>query len=124
MATQKNSSKPAKAAKKAVAKVAKKAAPKVVRGAVAAAQVSAAASGQALVTACYPVLEPFKFRDTVVKPGAWIELTEAEAAEYQEAGVLGTEAADVPTNADDDDVDSAGGGDGAAAGQGPSASAE
>lgn len=47
-------------------------------------------------TALYEVLTPFKFRDTIVKPPSWIEMTEAEAAEYQDAGVLGTEPGEVP----------------------------
>lgn len=82
---------PAKAAKTASA-------PRVVRSQAA----TAAATQKAPETALYQVLEPFWLNNATVKPthdGApvWIEMTEAEAAPYQEAGVLGTEPGEVPT---------------------------
>ncbi|HCT25279.1 MAG TPA: hypothetical protein DIW85_03590 [Stenotrophomonas sp.] len=43
---------------------------------------------------CFEVLTPFKFKGHPVKPPAWIELSEDDAAIYQAAGVLGTEPAE------------------------------
>lgn len=43
---------------------------------------------------CFEVLTPFKFRGSVLKPPAWIEMSEDDAAIYQAAGVLGTEPAE------------------------------
>lgn len=43
---------------------------------------------------CFEVLAPFKFRGSVVKPPAWVEISEDDAAIYQAAGVLGTEPAE------------------------------
>lgn len=43
---------------------------------------------------CFEVLAPFKFRGSVVKPPAWVEISEDGAAIYQAAGVLGTEPAE------------------------------
>lgn len=110
-------------AAKAVAKQAgkKAAAPRVVRSA-AVTQAQQQANPE---TALYQVLEPFWLNGATVKPkhtdGApvFIEMSAAEAREYQEAGVLGDEPAEVPdTNAPDDDEvkDQTGGGNGAAAG--------
>lgn len=52
-------------------------------------------------TAAYQVLAPFWLNGATVKPtldGApvWIEMSAAEALQYQEAGVLGTEPGEVP----------------------------
>lgn len=44
--------------------------------------------------ACYEVLAPFWFRGGVIKPPAWVRMDAAEAFQYQEAGVLGTEPGD------------------------------
>lgn len=38
---------------------------------------------------CYPVLTPFKYREGVVKPPSFIQMSEDEARVYQAAGVLG-----------------------------------
>lgn len=73
--------------------VAKKAAKKTIHRA--APRAATTDSPPAGATAMFAVLAPFKFRDAVVKPPAWIELTAAEAREYQDAEVLGTEPADV-----------------------------
>ncbi|ASE52153.1 hypothetical protein CEQ03_04950 [Stenotrophomonas maltophilia] len=43
---------------------------------------------------CFEVLAPFKFRGSVVKPPAWLEISEDDAAIYQAAGVLDTEPAE------------------------------
>lgn len=43
---------------------------------------------------CFEVLTPFKFKGHPVKPPAWIEISEDDAAIYQAAGVLGTEPAE------------------------------
>ncbi|WP_329769057.1 hypothetical protein [Stenotrophomonas maltophilia] len=43
---------------------------------------------------CFEVLAPFKFRGSVLKPPAWIEISEDDAAIYQAAGVLGTDPAE------------------------------
>lgn len=43
---------------------------------------------------CFEVLTPFKFKGHPVKPPAWIEISEDDAAFYQAAGVLGTEPAE------------------------------
>lgn len=43
---------------------------------------------------CFEVLTPFKFKGRPVKPPAWIEISEDDAAIYQAAGVLGTEPAE------------------------------
>ncbi|HHA2860816.1 hypothetical protein D7Y57_06115 [Stenotrophomonas maltophilia] len=43
---------------------------------------------------CFEVLAPFKFRGSVRKPPAWIEISEDDAAIYQAAGLLGTEPAE------------------------------
>lgn len=43
---------------------------------------------------CFEVLTPFKFRGSVLKPPAWIEMSEDDAAMCQAAGVLGTEPAE------------------------------
>lgn len=43
---------------------------------------------------CFEVLTPFKFRGSVLKPPAWLEISEDDAAIYQAAGVLGTEPAE------------------------------
>ncbi|HHA2863256.1 TPA: hypothetical protein ACOFC9_001014 [Stenotrophomonas maltophilia] len=43
---------------------------------------------------CFEVLTPFKFKGNPVKPPAWIEISEADAAIYQDAGVLGREPAE------------------------------
>ncbi len=43
---------------------------------------------------CFEVLTPFKFKGNPVKPPAWIEISEDDAAIYQAAGVLGTEPAE------------------------------
>lgn len=44
----------------------------------------------------YPVLTPFKIDGAIVKPPSVITLSEDEAREYQNAGVLGDEV-DAPT---------------------------
>ncbi|MBH1632471.1 hypothetical protein I5U01_16330 [Stenotrophomonas maltophilia] len=44
---------------------------------------------------CFEVLTPFKFKGHPVKPPAWIEISEDDAAIYQAAGVLGTEPAEL-----------------------------
>lgn len=46
------------------------------------------------VSACFEVLSPFKHNGVIVKPPAWIEMSWEEAQDYQDAGVLGIEAAD------------------------------
>jgi len=51
-------------------------------------------------TAMFQVLEPFWLGGAVVKPDAFVEMTAAEAQRYQDAGVLGTEPGEVPTDAD------------------------
>jgi hypothetical protein len=57
-------------------------------------------------TALYQVLEPFWLGGATVKPhtpdGApvFVEMTQAEAEPYQQAGVLGTEASDAPDTHD------------------------
>ncbi|RRU89620.1 hypothetical protein EGJ24_02775 [Stenotrophomonas maltophilia] len=43
---------------------------------------------------CFEVLTPFKFKGHPVKPPAWIEISEDDAANYQDAGVLGSEPAE------------------------------
>ncbi|HEL7889314.1 hypothetical protein [Stenotrophomonas maltophilia] len=43
---------------------------------------------------CFEVLTPFKFKGHPVKPPAWIEISEDDAATYQAAGVLGTDPAE------------------------------
>ncbi|MBH1720942.1 hypothetical protein I5V24_10695 [Stenotrophomonas maltophilia] len=43
---------------------------------------------------CFEVLTPFKFKGHPVKPPAWIEISEDDAAIYQDAGVLGSEPAE------------------------------
>lgn len=43
---------------------------------------------------CFEVLTPFKFKGHPVKPPAWIEISEDDAAIYQAAGVLGSEPAE------------------------------
>ncbi len=43
---------------------------------------------------CFEVLTPFKFKGHPVKPPAWVEISEDDAAIYQAAGVLGTEPAE------------------------------
>lgn len=61
-------------------------------------------------TAIWEVLSPFKFRGSVVKPPAWIELSDEEAKLYQAAGVLGTEPGEVPdtdASADESAADAA-----------------
>ncbi|MBL8260930.1 MAG: hypothetical protein JNM58_00795 [Xanthomonadaceae bacterium] len=40
---------------------------------------------------CYPVLVPFKFQRTVVKPPAFVQMGRDEAREYIAAGVIGGE---------------------------------
>ena len=40
-------------------------------------------------TLFYPVLSPFKFRGSPVKPGSYVELTEAEAEQYYEDDLIG-----------------------------------
>lgn len=122
-ATKTTSTKATKAAAKPTGK--KAAAPRVVRSA-AVTQAQQQANPE---TALYQVLEPFWLNGATVKPkhtdGApvFIEMSAAEAREYQEAGVLGEEPAEVPdTNTPDDDEvkDQTGGGNGAAAGSAPS----
>lgn len=68
----------------------------------AAAQIVAAAGATPAITAMYEVLTPFKFRGARVIPPTWLELTDDEAKPYQDAGVLGTEPGEVPTDTDDD----------------------
>lgn len=68
----------------------------------AAAQIVAAAGATQASTAMFEVLTPFKFRGARVIPPAWLELTDDEAKPYQDAGVLGTEPGEVPTDTDDD----------------------
>lgn len=92
----KTPSKPAKRAARAAGATTPKA-PRVVRSQAA----TAAAAQKAPDTAVYQVLEPFWLNGATVKPmvdGApvWIEMTEAEAKPYQDAGVLGTEPGEVP----------------------------
>lgn len=77
---------------KATKSAADKPANKVVRS-TAATQAKAIAAPE---TAIYQVLEPFKFGDTVLKPPCGVEMTAAEAQDYQDAGVLGNEPGDVP----------------------------
>ena len=110
----------AKATKAAAKPAGKKAtAPRVVRSpAVTQAQQQAHPE-----TALYQVLEPFWLNGATVKPtdrdGApvFIEMSAAEAREYQEAGVLGDEPADLPdTNSTGDGNTATAGGDGAAGG--------
>lgn len=112
---------------KAVKKVAKKAAakqqPKVVRSA-ATVQAKINANPE---TALYEVLEPFKFQGAPVKPPSFLEMTAAEAQQYQEAGVLGTEPGEVPTSDEthgDDDAQAAAGGANPAGGDAASADAK
>lgn len=50
----------------------------------------------------FEVLSPFKFLGVVLKPPVWVEMTSDEATEYQEAGVLGTEASLVTDDEDED----------------------
>ncbi len=45
----------------------------------------------------WEVLTPFKFKGTVIKPPAWLQLEEEEAKLYQAASVLGTVPAEVPS---------------------------
>ena len=113
-ATKTTSSKATKAAAKPTGK--KAAAPRVVRSA-AVTQAQQQANPE---TALYQVLQPFWLNGATVKPkhtdGApvFIEMSAAEAREYQEAGVLGDEPAEVPdTNEthDDDGGTPPGGGD-------------
>lgn len=42
-------------------------------------------------TSLFEILTPTVIRNTTVKPPGWIEMTDAEAKPYQDAGVLGTE---------------------------------
>lgn len=105
----------AKAVKKAAKKAVSKQSNKVVRSA-ATVQARAKADPE---TALFEVLTPFKFQGAVVKPPAWIETTAAEAEEYQDAGVLGTEPGQVPAAEEADEVtddsgDNGGANDGAA----------
>lgn len=62
---------------------------------------------EATETSMFQVFEPFKYQGVVIKPTdaegnpVFIEMTAAEAEQYQDAGVLGTEAGEVPdTNAE------------------------
>ena len=92
----KTPSKPAKRAARAAGATTPKA-PRVVRSQAA----TAAAAQKAPDTAVYQVLQPFWLNGATVKPMAdgapvWIEMTEAEAKPYQDAGVLGTEPGEVP----------------------------
>lgn len=71
---------------------------------------------EATETSMFQVFEPFKYQGVVIKPTdaegnpVFIEMTAAEAEQYQDAGVLGTEAGEVPdTNSSDDDTANAGG---------------
>lgn len=93
-------------AKKAAKKAAKQQ-PKVVRSG-AATQAAIDANPE---TALFEVLTPFKFQGAVVKPPSWIEMTAAEAVEFQDAGVLGTGPGQVPAagEAPDDDTSDADG---------------
>ncbi|WP_374607116.1 hypothetical protein [Thermomonas sp.] len=117
-----------KASKSAAKPAAKHAAKKAARTVVRSASAVQAQIQSAPETSLYQVLQPFWLNGATVKPtgpdGApvWIEMSAAEAREYQEAGVLGDEPAEVPdTHADDDEVaDQTGGGNGAAAGSNPS----
>ena len=124
-ATKTTSTKATKAAAKPTGK--KAAAPRVVRSA-AVTQAQQQANPE---TALYQVLEPFWLNGATVKPkhtdGApvFIEMSAAEAREYQEAGVLGDEPAEVPGSTEQPDDESgtqnnAGGGNGAVAGSNPS----
>lgn len=85
----------AKAKKTAVAKKAasKTAAKKTVVRSTAATQ---SAIDKAPETNTFEVLEPFWFGGAVIKPGCFIEMTDAEAVPFQDAGVLGTEPGEVP----------------------------
>ncbi len=76
---------------------AKKAAKKTVRRVPASTRAaSAGANPPAAETSMFQVLEPFKFHGAAVKPGEWVEMSDDEAREYQDAGVLGTEPGEVP----------------------------
>lgn len=48
---------------------------------------------------CYQVIEPFKFKGSVIKPGVWIQLTDDEAEIYGDAGVIGNDQAWPPQDA-------------------------
>jgi hypothetical protein len=64
-------------------------------------------------TAMFQVLEPFWLGGAVVKPAApngapvFVEMTPAEAEDYQAAGVLGTEAGEAPAAPNDPPSDEA-----------------
>lgn len=55
------------------------------------AQTAPAASAQPVETATYEVLTPFKLRGELVRPPLWVELSEDEAEELIEAGVIGAD---------------------------------
>lgn len=48
---------------------------------------------------CYPVLTPFKFEGVIVKPPAFIQLSEEEAAPYIADEVLGADSVELPDDA-------------------------
>lgn len=48
---------------------------------------------------CYPILTPFKFEDVIVKPPAFIQLSDEEAAPLIAAGVISDDAALSPDEA-------------------------
>lgn len=59
---------------------------------------TARAEGEPELRVAFEVHMPFKCRGAVLKPPSWVELDADEAAEYQQAGVLG----DVPSVIEDD----------------------